>query len=223
MSDFELPDLSHYPTLAAKLAAVHAVIRQSSPALMDAVDMFIQELRDGKVGARAPKVGDVLPDFALPTGAGGVGSLSGYLATGPVIISFFRGRWCPFCVETKKAHDRAQDAARRAGVTMVGVTPERPGQFIGDAKDATIEVVCDVDNGYALSLNLVIFLSDRIAAVYRELGIDPSADQAGSSWFIPLSASFLVGQDGVIRARHIDPDWRNRLPLEDFLAAAKTA
>lgn len=223
MSDFKLPDLSGHGTLAAKLDAIHAFIRESSPALMGAVDAFIDELREGKAGARAPQIGDVMPEFVLANGAGGVGSLSGYLANGPVIISFFRGRWCPFCLETKRAHDRARDEAAQAGVTLVGVTPERPSHFVGDAENASIDVLCDVDNGYALSLNLVIFLHDGIAKVYRDLGIDPSAQQVGASWFIPLSASFLVGQDGVVRARHIDPDWRNRLPLEDFLTTAKTA
>lgn len=222
MPDFELPDLSRHATLAAKLETIHAFIRESSPALMEAVDTFIAELRDAKAGARAPRVGDVMPEFVLPDGAGDVRSLSGYLAEGPAIITFFRGRWCPFCVETKQAHDRARDAAARAGVTLVGLTPERPNHFIGDASGGSIDILCDVDNGYALGLNLVIFLHEGIAQIYRELAIDPSAHQVGSSWFIPLSASFLVGQDGVIRARHIDPDWRNRLPLEEFLESAQT-
>lgn len=221
MTDFQLPDFGDCATLAAKLDAMDAFIRKNSPDLMDAVDAFIGELNDARVGARAPKVGQPLPEFLLPDDKGGLASLSDYVARGPLIISFFRGRWCPFCVATKDAHDAMQSEAARAGVKLVGITPEQPGYFADEVNGAAIDILCDVDNGYALSLNLLVHLSSDIATVYKELGIDPSAHQVGESWFIPLSASFLVGRDSVVRARHIDPDWRNRLPLEDFVRAAK--
>ncbi len=221
MTDFKFPDLSGYDTLAAKLDAMHAFIRESSPELMNAVDVFISELRQARVGARAPKVGQAMPEFLLPDGSGGLGALSGYLEQGPVIVTFFRGRWCPFCVATKDAHDSMQLEAARAGITLVGITPERPSYFADQVSGPRTDILCDVDNGYALSLNLLVHLSPAIAGTYKDLGIDPSAHQVGESWFIPLSASFLVGRDGVVRARHIDPDWRNRLPLENFVRAAK--
>lgn len=223
MIDAERNQLNYLSALEEKLNEVSALAEREWPKVKPVVDGFVSNLREARAGARAPKVGETLPDFVLPDRSGKLASLSGYLSAGPAIVSFFRGRWCPYCTTTKEALDEVRSKAAASGVSLIGITPERPSHFIGNEAQNSIDVLCDVDNGYALSLNLVVHLNGAIAALYRELGVDPGEHQVGGGWFVPIPATFVVGRDGRILARFVDVDFRSRFPLDEFLDRARSA
>jgi peroxiredoxin len=97
--------------------------------------------------------------------------------------------------------------------------PRRLGLGLNDA----IQFLCDVDNGYALELDLAIWLGHEVRDLYLKHGIELQHYNGSQSWFLPIPATFIVGRDGVIVDRFVDPDFRNRMDLDAIFAALDKA
>lgn len=210
-------------TLSQKLGAYSARLRELNFPFAEAYDTLVARLIDGGIGAGAPKVGDRMPTFALPTRAGSLVTLDELLREGPVVVSFNRGHWCPFCkieLRTIAAH-HAEIAAH--GARVVSILPDRQaflGQ-LGSNTDGKLLILTDVDNGYALSLGLVLWLGDRIKELMRGRGMHLDTIQGNDGWFVPLPATFVVAEDGTVVARRVDPDFRLRMDVDEILAALR--
>ena len=108
------------------------------------------------------------------------------------------------------------------GVRIVAVMPERQ-QFVSDLRatsKAPFLVLTDMDNGYAMSLGLAIWVGDEMQKIIAERH-DLAAYQGNDTWVLPIPATFVVGQDGRIKARFVDPDYRKRMAIDDLLAAMR--
>lgn len=210
--------------LSRKLAAYSDKLRELNFPFAEAYDTLVARLIDGGIGSGAPKVGERMPPFLLPARDRSLVSLDALLADGPVVISFNRGHWCPFCkieLRTIAAH-HAEIAAH--GGRIVSILPDRQA-FLGplDADtDHKLMVLSDIDNGYALTLGLVLWLGERIKELMRGRGTHLDAIQGNDGWFVPLPATFVVAADGTVAARHVDPDFRSRWEVDEILAALHT-
>jgi peroxiredoxin len=110
------------------------------------------------------------------------------------------------------------------GASVVSIMPESEvfaGRAAAEAGNA-FRVLSDIDNGYALTTGLVIWLGERVRNLYLSHGLNLERFQNSPNWFVPIPATFIVGRDGVIVARHVDPDFRNRMDIEAIVAALKT-
>lgn len=219
MSDGKSLPSKNTESLAQTLNALTRQGRDGAPELARAGEQLIDRLSAAGAGARAPGVGDKMPDFLLPDGEGKLFRLGDFLASGPVIICFLRGKWCPYCSATKEALDAVSTDAQKTGLSIVGITPERAAMF-APVSGKGCKILVDVDNGFALALNLLMSIDDATANTYQRHGINISANQIGKSWFLPIPASFLVSSNGIIAMRHLDTDFRNRLSLDDFIKEA---
>lgn len=211
--------------LCDRLDALGATTRDISPALAEATDRLVARLRDSGVGASAPQRGDIMPDFLLPDSTGRLVSLDDLLEAGPVALVFHRGHWCPYCRLSVDALAKASEMAKAAGLQMVALVPdlqEFAQSFVTDARGA-LPVLCDVDNGLAASLDLVVWVGDEMMGFIKKAGIDLPRYQGNESWSLPIPAAFVVGHDRRILARFVDPDYRKRMPIEDMLTAARSA
>lgn len=213
-------------TLPDGLAQQLAQIRSRNPQLGPFFDEIVIGLRTAGVGAAAPVVGDVFPDFSLPNADGGYSRLGDMLDSGPVVINFSRGRWCPYCVHEISAWAQMLPELAGAGARFIEITGETGGgaRAIGavlGASDhaATAEILCDVDHGVALSLGLAFFAGEPMLDFYREQGMDFHALYGSLSGFLPVPATFAVGRDGVVRYAFVDVDFRNRAEPADVIAA----
>ena len=86
---------------------------------------------------------------------------------------------------------------------------------------APFHILSDVDGGYALELNLLFWVGDEKRAAMTAGGFDISLFQGNDTWMLPIPATFIVGRNGIIRARHIDPDYRHRMAIEDLIDAVR--
>ena len=210
-------------TLAEQLTAYAAAGREIFPAYSEAVDRLVARICENGGGENAPRPGDILPTFMLPDENGRLVSLTSLLAQGPVAVMFFRGHWCPYCRLNVRAVIAAQDRIKALGAQTIAIMPETQ-EFTGKFKTdsgAPFPVLTDLDNGYALSLNLAIWLGSEIQ---RLLSYQDLANFHGNDgWVLPIPATFVVGQDGVVKARFVDPDFRRRMEIEDLLAALQSA
>lgn len=209
-------------SLAEQLDAASQSVKQRRPDFAEAIDRMVGRLKEGGAGAQAPRVGDPMPTFYLPDERGRIVSLDELTARGPVAITFHRGHWCPFCRISINALVRAHDQIASEGGQIVAVMPERQ-QFVSDLRStakAPFLVLTDMDNGYAMSLGLAIWVGDEMQTIIAERH-DLAEYQGNDAWVLPIPATFVVGRDGRIKARFVDPDYRKRMAIEDLLAAMR--
>jgi peroxiredoxin len=210
-------------SLAEQLNAAARSAKERRPDFADAIDRLVGRLQEGGAGEAAPQVGDAMPSFQLPDENGRIVSLDDLLARGPVAVTFHRGHWCPFCRISINALVRAHDRVAAEGGQIVAIMPDRE-QFVADLRSsskAPFLVLTDMDNGYALSLNLAIWVGEELRAIIAERH-DVARYQGNDAWILPIPATFVVGQDGRIKARFVDPDYRKRMAIDDLLAALRS-
>ncbi|WP_029582715.1 peroxiredoxin-like family protein [Bradyrhizobium sp. URHD0069] len=210
-------------TLREQLEAYGAAGREIFPAYGEAVDRLVARIHKNSGGENAPRPGDPMPPFILPDETGRLISLDSFLQKGPIAVMFYRGHWCPYCRLNVSAVIQAYDQIRASGGQVVAIMPEIQEfteKFKSDS-GAPFPVLTDLDNGYALSLNLAIWLGTEIQHLlsYEDL----SNFHGNDGWMLPIPATFVIGRDGLVKARFVDPDFRKRMAIDDLIAALKSA
>jgi peroxiredoxin len=213
-------------SLAERLATFAEAVRTQRPAFSDAVERLVGRLRESRVGESAPKPGDLMPPFVLPDETGQLVSLDDLLWQGPVAITFHRGHWCPYCRININALTQVYDVIVGDGAQIVAVIPERQ-QYATEFKingRIPFPVLTDMDNGYAMSLNLAFWMGEEMKEIMQQRpDRDIAKFQGNESWMLPIPATFVVGRSGKIGARFVDPDYRKRMAIDDLVAALRGA
>jgi peroxiredoxin len=209
-------------SLQEQLHAFAETVKRERPEFVAAVDRLIQRLRQYGAGESAPQIGESMPPFVLPDDAGQMVSLDELLDRGPVAVTFHRGHWCPYCRININALVEAHRELPASGGQIVAIMPDLQ-KFVAELKaqsNVPFPILTDMDNGYALSLNLTIWVGAEVQKM-MEGRRDLPTFQGNSSWMLPIPATFVVGRDGLVRARFIDPDYRNRMMISDMLDAMR--
>ena len=212
-------------SLAERLDSFAQAVRTLSPPFADGVDRLVTRLQQSGAGQNAPHVGERMPPFHLPDETGRVISLDKLLSNGPVAVTFHRGHWCPYCRLNTKALAQAQTEIEGEGCQIVAIMPDRQQfaeKFKSESK-ARFPILTDMDNGYALSLNLVIWIGAEMERMISAAGRDIPSYQGNRSWMLPIPATFVVGTDGKVKARFVDPDYRKRMAIEHMIEALRNA
>lgn len=195
--------------------------RERLPKVRDAYERLVRDLAQSGLVDGARKAGEEMPDFELPSVEGRLLGLSELLARGPLVMSFFRGGWCPYCTLELKALQRALPEIERLGATLAAITPDT-GAALADAKRKNAlayEVLSDVDNGLGLTLGIIFRVPEAIRTLYRELGIDLGARHGTSddAWLLPLPATYIVDRAGIIRHAELEPDFKRRMEPKEII------
>jgi peroxiredoxin len=210
-------------TLHEQLQAYATAGREIFPAYGEAVDRLVLRVSENGGGENAPRPGELLPPFVLPDENGRLIALQSLLERGPLAVMFFRGHWCPYCRLNVRAVIKAYDRIKAMGADVVAIMPEAQeyaAKFKTEA-GAPFPVLTDLDNGYALSLNLAIWLGAEIERLLSYL--DMPGFHGNDGWLLPIPATFVIGRDGLVKARFVDPDFRKRMAIDDLIAALKAA
>jgi peroxiredoxin len=209
--------------LAERLQAFADDVRKIDAEFAAVVDRMVERLRESGTGEDAPQPGEEMPDFLLPDQTGRLVSLDELVAKGPVAIAFHRGNWCPYCRITASALAEAYPEIKAAGADLIAITPDRE-RFNAELKagaKADFPVLSDMDNAYALSINVAFWVGEEKKRYMKAAGWDIGPYHGNDFWTLPIPATFVVGEDGRIKARYIDPDYRRRMPVEDLVAALR--
>jgi peroxiredoxin len=211
--------------LADRLQAFSNELRRLVPHFVVAIDALISRLAECDAGATAPKVGEPMPAFLLPDDQGRLVRLEDLLGKGPVALAFNRGHWCPYCRINVDALARAEKEAAAEHRHVAAIVPDRQkfAVWLRSEAKAPFPVLTDIDNGYAMTLDLAFYVGDELKHMMVSSGWDPSVSQGTDNWMLPIPATFIIGTDGIIRARFIDPDYRVRMAIEDLIAALRSA
>ena len=178
------------------------------------------DLIQSGMAAQSLKAGDRLPPITLPNATGETVAVPDLLAQGPVVIAFYRGGWCPYCNLELRALQQYLSQIKAAGASLVAISPETPDNSLSTAEqhNLTFEVLSDVGNGIARSLGLVFTVPENLRPIYQNFGIDLLASNGDDSFELPLPATYIVGQDGVILHAFVDADYTKRLDPEEIVA-----
>jgi peroxiredoxin len=206
-----------------RLDVFAGAVRRQYPAAAAIVDRLVGRLREHNAGETAPKPGEIMPPFALPDENGRLIGLKGLLDQGPAIVTFHRGHWCPYCRISINTLAKAQPRIAELGARMVAIVPDRQ-PFAAEMKSdsgVTFPILSDMDNGYAMSLNLAIWVGDEMEEYMTSIGRKLPEYQGNDGWMLPIPATFVVGRDGRIKARFVDPDYRKRMAIDELIAALR--
>jgi peroxiredoxin len=195
--------------------------RKLLPDLESTYDQLVARIQANSADVLVPAIGDKIPEFMMTDSKGQMVGLASLLEQGPVVISFNRGPWCDYCGLELHALARAYPDIVAAGGDVVSIVPEtaKYAEVLKQTRKLPFRVLTDLDLAYALSLGLVFWVGDKIKETYRQFGIDLERFQGNGGWLLPIPATLVVGRDGRVRARFVDPDFRHRLGIEPILRA----
>jgi peroxiredoxin len=204
-------DLSNFRT------AFMGKVDPSIAAMMARADL---ELAATGIANKALQAGDKAPDFDLTDTIGGSVTLSERLAHGPVVVSFYRGGWCPYCNLELKALQATLPRIESLGATLLAISPQLPDESLSTAQKNALDysVLSDVGCAVAKSYGIAFDLSDELRPIYDKFGHGlPKVNGAG--WLLPIPATYVIDVDGTIALAFVDTDYRTRLEPDAIVAA----
>ena len=208
-------------------AQTRALVQPERLAITDA---SVQDLLASGVGSDLLPVGAQAPSFALPDAINGkLVHSSDLLALGPLVITFFRGRWCPYCMTELEAWQAAFPAVRERGGLLIAISPQlaRQNDFTVQQHRLTFPVLTDAGCQLATQFGIAYTVPEPMRAHYRSIlvnipfinGSQKAADGIDSTWRLPLPATFVLSQSGQVLFAEAHADHRVRPDPIDALAA----
>ena len=187
----------------------------------DKIDLFnrgIQAIADDKVIEGAKNVGDQAPQFSLPNALGETVNLEDLLAEGPIVLTWYRGGWCPYCNLTLAAFQDKSEKFKALGVQLVAISPEIPDSSLSTKEKSNLEfeVLSDQENKVAALFGLKYQLMDELAVVYENNAHISTYNLTDES-ALPLAATYVIETDGTISYAFLDNDYRNRAEPQEIL------
>ena len=206
-----------------RLEAYIEAQRSFGSPFVEATERLVLRLRSGEVGRDAPQIGEEMLSFLLPDQAGRLVDLDELTRDGPLVVSFNRGHWCPFCRIELAALAEAHAEIVALGARIVSIMPDRqafvgrlPGEVTG-----RLTVLSDIDCAYALSLGLVMWLGEELKGLMLRFGVSLEEIHGSSGWFVPVPATFVVGRDRRVVARMVEAEFRKRMGIAEIERALK--
>jgi peroxiredoxin len=210
-------------SLAERLAMYRDASGKARPDIAKAYDDLIERLAVLDRDEVGPRIGDRLEEFNLPNQAGRLVSLSSLLRRGPAVVSINRGHWCPYCKLELRSLAAVHDRIRELGASVVSIMPDT-AQYTGPyatANELPFPILSDIDLGYSLALGLIFWIGADVRRLYQEAGVDLERYQRNSGFFLPVAAKFIVGQDGLVKARQVNVEFRQRMEPEAVVATLR--
>ncbi|MBD3610777.1 MAG: AhpC/TSA family protein [Gammaproteobacteria bacterium] len=201
-------------TLLAKINAYEEVKKQKVPEeILNTMDRATDELKATDLENQGLKAGDIAPDFTLSNQNGESLSLSSLTDDSIVILSFYRGAWCPYCnLELSELQSHLGEFKER-GARLVAVSPQTPDNSLTtiEKNELAFDILSDQENKIAREFGLVFTLPESLKPIYDKFGIDIPAHNGDGSFELPVPATYVIGKNREIIFDFIDADYTTRL------------
>ncbi|SMF00045.1 Peroxiredoxin [Tistlia consotensis] len=218
-------------TLQARLDAFKADFEAGKPpynvppAVIETMHRATAELIASGAAGRALKAGDRAPAFTLPDPDGRPVSSAALLAEGPLVVSFYRGVWCPYCNMELQALQAALPAFEAVGAKLLAISPQSAPNSRKSARQngLAFPILSDAGNEVAAAFGLRFRLPDYLVELYKSLKNDLPAFNGDDSWTLPMPGRFVIDRDGTILYAEVNPDYTRRPEPEELLPAIRRA
>lgn len=193
--------------------------------VIDTMHRATAELIASGAAQQALKAGDTAPAFTLNNPDGKPVSSAELLERGPLVVTFYRGVWCPYCNMELQAMQAALPDIRDAGANVVAISPQTaPNSRKSVRQNAlTFPILSDVRNDVAARFGLRFALQDYLIDLYKSLKNDLPAFNGDPSWTLPMPARYVIAPDGIIAYAEVNPDYTRRPDPVDLLPAIRSA
>ncbi len=169
------------------------------------------------------KVGEKAPDFTLNDATGKGRTLSENLKYGPVVLSFYRGSWCPYCSLELRALRKIHSEIDFLGASLMAISPEKPdlSLSLAEKENLPFPVLSDSAGEVMLSYRLIWEFSDELREQFlKHLDVDlRKTNEAG--WVVPVPATFIIDVNAVVRERYVNEIFIKRMEPSGILSALK--
>ena len=217
-------------SLQAKLDAFKADFEAGKPpynvpaSVIETMHRATNELIASGAAAKALKAGDRAPSFVLNDPDGRPVSAADLLSEGPLVVSFYRGVWCPYCNMELQALQGALPSFRELGAQLVAISPQNAVNSRKSIRTNELEfpILSDPGNETAAAFGLRFKLPDYLVELYKSLKNELPAFNGDASWTLPMPGRFVIGQDGVILYAEVNPDYTHRPEPEDMLPVLRS-
>ncbi|HLK34981.1 MAG TPA: peroxiredoxin-like family protein [Terriglobales bacterium] len=207
-------------SLREELEGRKALAEQYVPADVQEVNRrTVEGLRVSGIAQRVLAGGAQAPNFALPDQDGNTVSSADLLSRGRLVICFYRGRWCPFCVAQLEAMNAVLPQIREAGASLVGISPQTVKQsfFMRDQHELRFPLLSDAGNVVARQFGLVYSVPEEQKQVYSQTFVNLPFVNGDASWELPIPATYVLETDGTILYASADGDYTRRPEPADLL------
>src|SRR5256714_4285441 len=217
--------LDQNATLEEQIAAFNAQLAtQAPPQVVDQIRQHINRLIESGVEKNALQVGEKAPSFTLPDALGRQISLAGLLQQGPVVVTFYRGEWCPYCNLQLHAYQQVLPQIKELGASLIAISPQTPDHSLSmsEKHELAFPVLSDQGNQVARQFGLIYSVEEDIRTLFKSLGSDLSAFNGDESWELPVPGTFIISQDGTICLTYADANYTHRLEPSALLDGLRT-
>ena len=200
-------------SLAGRIADFQAELLPTIPAeVLQAMREGGEQIAGLGIEQKALRTGAAMPDVTLPNAAGNQVNVGQLLAGGALVLSFYRGSWCPYCSLEIRALSENLAALRARGADLVAISPQLPDISRQQVSDLQLdfEVLSDAGNAVARQFGLVFTLPEILRPAYAAWGVDLQARNGDDSFELPVPATYIVDRHGIIRYHFIDSDYTHR-------------
>lgn len=169
---------------------------------------------------RAKKVGDAAPPFTLPDAQGGEFSLEDALKKGPVVVTWFRGEWCPYCNKQLVALQERMAEFEAVGATVVAISPQNVDHSASmiEKDGVKFHMLSDSESKVGEKYGVRYDVPPAMKEQLKKYKLDLSKYNGGEGDALPLTATYVIDQQGVIRYAFLDADYTKRASPDDLLA-----
>jgi peroxiredoxin len=213
-------------TFQERIAPIGKYVEANVPKqFLDVLRDHIDFLRQSGAVDKAAKAGETAPSFNLKNQNGEEISSEQLLKKRPLVVSFFRGAWCPLCVEEVKMLNESYDELREAGADLVVISPQSLAAAAKQAKDQGLKfnLLVDKDNEIGKAYGVVYTVSEEVKDVYlNAFKLDLAAYNESDVWELPMPARIVIGTNGKILDIKVDPDYWNRPEATETINFLKT-
>ena len=179
----------------------------------------VTDLKQQRLAANIIPVGTKIPEFQLQDHDGNTVSSSVLLAKGRLVLSFIRGRWCPFCVAQMEAMNLILPEIEQAGATIAAISPQTVQQsfFMHDQHKLRFPLLSDAENKVAKQFGLAYRVRDEQKAIYQRAFVNLPFVNGDDSWELPIPATYVIDRDGTVLYASANEDYTERPEPEDIV------
>jgi peroxiredoxin len=218
-------------SLQAKLDAFKSDFEAGKPpysvprAFIETMHRATAELIESGAAQRAKKAGDVAPSFSLRDAEGNVVNSADLLIRGPLVLSFYRGVWCPYCNMELQALEAAKPEFERYSASLIAISPQTAPNSRKSVRQNKLSfpILSDVKGKVGAAFGLRFNLPDYLVELYKQLKNDLPNFNDDPGWTLPMPARYVVGRDGVILYSEVNPDYTRRPEPEDMIPVLQRA
>jgi peroxiredoxin len=212
-------------SLNTQLRAIDSKNAQSADAhVLEIMRRADATLRDSGILDRALKAGDRAPEFAVQDTSNRLVTLTGLLSQGPVVLSFYRGDWCPYCATELNALAKVSAGIKRLGARLIAISPQTRRRRRVKSRNAmqSFPLLSDVGSVVAKAFGLAFPLAEELRPLYQEQGYPQPGENGPDDWLLPIPATYVIDRNRQIVLSYLDIDFTTRLEPAEILTALKS-